>query len=82
MVWVERLLSQRSGTTAYVKRGAAEVTLHGKRYRRTSRTTSAGLPVYERVLSVRGAGGTSSTAEGAPKPLTTVVLTEERNTDD
>ena len=48
IVMVERPLSKRNGYTAYVKMGAPEVTLHGRRYRRTDRLTQAGIPVFAR----------------------------------
>lgn len=78
IVMVERPLSKRNGYTAFVKMGASEVTLHGRRYARTGRLTEAGIPVFRRVVSVLGTGEPSSTEPGAPKPLTTVVITEER----
>ncbi|AYD87340.1 hypothetical protein SEA_VALENTINIPUFF_39 [Microbacterium phage ValentiniPuff] len=77
LVMMERMYSKRAGFTAFVKAGSQEVTLRGLQYRRTDRTTAAGIPVFQRVLRVLGTGEVSATAEGDPKPLTTLVIAED-----
>lgn len=52
LVLVEGLVRPTKSKTAFVKRGAPKVRLHGRWFRRTDRLTEAGIPVYEPMIEV------------------------------
>jgi len=55
IVMVRGLLRAGRSKTAFVKRGADKVRLHGRWFRKTEHVTDAGIPVYEPMEEINHA---------------------------